>query len=253
MNGQHPGGEERGRTDDERLLTLLRELIQTEGLPGDGGAAGRERPHPAADHRVGPAHRARARRPQAALAVRRKRPAHPSEEEASGELVQRLDRLEDRVEALADELRAALDRRPSPSSVKAPLWRCPLWKSRPQASRGGPIPNLITTAPEDGEELAYGEAMPAILAWRQARAEYREARRRLDRLDAERRLWELEIVLIRDHELTLPPASYPWDQFDRRDEVWGLERALADLRGERRRAVVLLWLRRVLTLGLWWK
>ncbi len=25
----------------------------------------------------------------------------------------------------------------------------------------------------------------------------------------------------------LPPASYPWDQFDRRDEVWGLERALA--------------------------
>ena len=52
---------------------------------------------------------------------------------------------------------------------------------------------------------------------------------------------------------TLPPASYPWDRFDRRDEVWALEQALADLRGERRRAVLLLWLRRVLTLGLWWK
>ena len=75
--------------------------------------------------------------------------------------------------------------------------------------------------------------------------------RRLDRLDAERRLWELEIMLIRDHELTLPPVSYPWDQFDRRDEVWGLERALAELTGERRRAVLLLWLRRVLTLGIW--
>ena len=49
---------------------------------------------------------------------------------------------------------------------------------------------------------------------------------------------------------TLPPASYPWDRFDRRDEVWALEQALADLRGERRRAVLLLWLRRVLTLGL---
>ena len=59
--------------------------------------------------------------------------------------------------------------------------------------------------------------------------------------------------LIRDHELTLPPASYPWDHFDRRDEVWALERALADLRGERRRAVLLLWLRRALTLGIWWK
>ena len=45
------------------------------------------------------------------------------------------------------------------------------------------------------------------MAWRQAREEYREARRRLDKLDAERRLWELEIVLIRDHELTLPPVA----------------------------------------------
>ena len=42
-----------------------------------------------------------------------------------------------------------------------------------------------------------------------------------------------------------------WDRFDRRDEVWALEQALADLREERRRAVLLLWLRRVLTLGLW--
>ena len=64
---------------------------------------------------------------------------------------------------------------------------------------------------------------------------------------------ELEIVLIGDHELTLPPAVYPWNRSDRRDEVWRRGEWLKDLRVERNRALVLRWVRRVLTLGLWWK
>ena len=122
-----------------------------------------------------------------------------------------------------------------------------------RSCRPTPYPQLITPESEVGEELVYGEATPVIVAWRHVGDEYRTATRRLEILAAERRLWELEIALIRDHELTLPPASYPWDRFDRRDEVWALERALAELRGERRRAVLLLWLRRGLTIGIWWK
>ena len=30
----------------------------------------------------------------------------------------------------------------------------------------------------------------------------------------------MEIAIIGEHELTLPPASFPWDEFDRRDKVW---------------------------------
>ena len=131
------------------------------------------------------------------------------------------------MEALAVELRAtqavpALPVRGERTTSETPSVEDPA-TGRPWR----PYPQLITPEPEPGEELVNGEATPTIVAWRRARKEYREASRRLDELDAERRLWELEIVLIRDHELTLPPASYPWDQFDRRDEVWGLERALA--------------------------
>ena len=116
-----------------------------------------------------------------------------------------------------------------------------------------PYPQLVTVEPEEGEELIYGEAMPAITEWRGARRMLEEARRRLDKLDARRRMLELELRLVGDHELTLPPAVYPWDRADRRDEVWRRKESLGDLQVERNRAVLWRWVRRVLTLGLWWK
>ena len=114
-------------------------------------------------------------------------------------------------------------------------------------------PQLVTIEPEAGEELIYGESMPAIVEWREARTMLEEAKRRLDRLDARKRMVEVELRLIGDHELTLPPAVYPWDRADRRDEVWRRKQSLADLQVERRRAVLWRWVRRVLTLGLWWR
>ncbi|MDE2669823.1 MAG: hypothetical protein OXI51_09250 [Chloroflexota bacterium] len=116
-----------------------------------------------------------------------------------------------------------------------------------------PYPQLVTLEPEEGEELIYGEAMPAINEWRETRQTLEQAKRRLDELDARRRMVELEVRLIGDHELTLPPAVYPWDRADRRDEVWRREQSLGDLRVERNRALLWRWVRRLLTLGLWWR
>ena len=67
------------------------------------------------------------------------------------------------------------------------------------------------------------------------------------------RLLELELVLIEEHELTLPPAFCPWDWADRRRELWSRTQALKDARVERARAQLWRRLRRVLTLGLWRK
>ena len=114
-------------------------------------------------------------------------------------------------------------------------------------------PQLVTVEPEEGEELIYGEAMPAIAEWREARRTLEEAKRRLDKLDARKRMVELEIAIIVDHELTLPPAVYPWDRAGRRDEVWRRKQSLEDLRVERNRALLWRWVRRALTLGLWWR
>ena len=112
----------------------------------------------------------------------------------------------------------------------------------------------MTLEPEVGEELLYGEAMPAVIKWRQAQeripgeqaAGWTTSRQRLACAN-----WRF--VLIGDHELTLPPAVYPWNRSDRRDEVWRRGEWLKDLRVERNRALVLRWGRRALTLGIWWK
>ena len=67
-----------------------------------------------------------------------------------------------------------------------------------------PYPQLVTVEPEAGEELIYGEAMPAVTQWREARKTLEQAKRRLDKLAARKRMVELEVRLVGDHELTLP-------------------------------------------------
>ena len=62
---------------------------------------------------------------------------------------------------------------------------------------------------------------------------------------------ELEIEMIEEHGLTLPPATYPWDGFDRRNELWSRRQTLERVRVGRARAQLRQSLRRVLTLGLW--
>ena len=82
--------------------------------------------------------------------------------------------------------------------------------------------------------------------------EFLDAGDGLSRAIAERSwMLELEIELIGERELTLPPRTYPWDGSDRRDEVWRRTQALERAQVERARVQIRRWIRRVLTLGLW--
>ena len=200
-----------------------------------------------------------------------------------------LDTLEERVEALAGALSAGLDAVRSEVEAVAGVQAEALgqWQRRlaeveargagrdgtqatvPPAVKGAPqpvigkpavskpwrpYPQLVTLEPEAGEELIYGAATPLIVEWRQASVEHIDrGRRRLDRATAWVRMRELEIVLIGEHELTLAPAVYPWNGMERGREVWRREQSLADARAERRGAQFWRWVRRVVTLGLWWK
>ena len=112
--------------------------------------------------------------------------------------------------------------------------------------------DLVTLEPEPGEEEAYGEATPLIVAWRQVRADFAHAGNRLARVKAEEKMRDLETAMLRDFRLTLPPAPQPWDDATRRDELTIREESLKRARRER---IELQWrrrMRRVLTLGLWW-
>ena len=113
---------------------------------------------------------------------------------------------------------------------------------------------LVTLEAEPGEEQVYGAATPVVVEWRRARAEHSEAfttGTALDRANAKIGLLELENVLIEEHDLTLPPAAYPWDRSVRRDQARRRRQSLDGARVDRNRALLRRWLRRVLTLGLW--
>ena len=114
-------------------------------------------------------------------------------------------------------------------------------------------PQLVTPEAEPAEDLVYGEAAPVIVEWRRVRAEFLKTRTTLDRTEVQEPMLEMEIALVGEHELTLPPASFPWDEFDRRDQVWERTQDLKRVRAERNRALLRRWPRRVLTFGLWRK
>ena len=137
-----------------------------------------------------------------------------------------------------------------------------------RASSGGPepdptqrryvrprtYPQLVTPEAEPDEDLVYGDATPVIVEWRRVRAEFLKTLKTgatLDRTEVQEPMLEMEIALVGEHGLTLPPASFPWDEFDRRDKVWERTQDLKRVRAERERALLRRWLRRVLTVGLW--
>ena len=114
-------------------------------------------------------------------------------------------------------------------------------------------PQLVTLEAEPDEDLVYGEATPVIVEWRRVRAEFLKTRTTLDRTAVQEPMLELELAIAGEHGLTLPPASFPWDEFDRRDKVWERTQDLKRVRAERNRALLRRWLRRFLTFGLWRK
>ncbi len=128
----------------------------------------------------------------------------------------------------------------------------------PQATAGTPsiqrprrvYGDVVTADAEPGEELVYGDAATAVIVrWREARDAFSRVTDALDVLNARQRRVELEIELIQEHELTLPPATRPWDWGDRRQEVRRRNKLLDQTIVDRK----LLKLRRFLTLGLWRK
>ena len=114
-------------------------------------------------------------------------------------------------------------------------------------------PQLVTLEPDEDEEFAYGEALPLIVEWRRVRADYIDQQKsRVERATAYVWMLELEIALIDEHGLTLPPVRWPWTAMEREREVWRRRwRTLPTARSERRRALFWRFVRRVLTLGLW--
>ncbi|MYD92897.1 MAG: hypothetical protein F4Y02_04235 [Chloroflexi bacterium] len=92
------------------------------------------------------------------------------------------------------------------------------------------FPDLVTLEPADDDEEVFGDAWPLIVEWRELKATHPDKGRGLDWLRTEERFMSVELALLEEHGLTLPPATFPLRGFDRNGQVNWRRTALSDTR-----------------------
>ena len=128
--------------------------------------------------------------------------------------------------------------------------------AEPEADDGKPagsgpprreFPDLVTIEPAPDDEQVFGEAWPLVAEWRGLKESHPNKGKGLHWLVAEERFLSLELELLEEHGMTLPPETYPLRGLERSSQVSWRRTALSDTRRERKKAE---WLRKV-TFGLW--
>ena len=112
-------------------------------------------------------------------------------------------------------------------------------------------PDLATREPADDDEEIFGEAWPLIVEWRELKDGRPNDGKGLEWLTAQERLLEVELALLEEHGMTLPPEKRPLRGLDRSGQVNWRRTALYDTRRALKQQELRRWARRVLTLGLW--
>ena len=185
-------------------------------------------------------------------ALEKGREAHEKGYDALGkELRRRMAAVEGRVEALkSSEAQGTgaghAGAGPSPSESGAPdAGRKP--SSRPGVRRE--YPDLVTREPEEDDEEVFGDAWPLIVEWRALKDAHPNDGKSLAWLAAEERLRTVELALLEDHGMTLPPEKRPLRGFDRDGQTNWRRTALFDTRRAIRKREFL----NRLSLGLLWR
>ncbi len=114
-------------------------------------------------------------------------------------------------------------------------------------------PEIVTEEPAEDDQEVYGDAWPLVEEWRRLRADHPHRGKSLSWLTTEERLLVLELAMLEEHGLTLPPEKQPLRGFGRKGQTTHRWKALADTRVALRKRKLLRWVRKVLTLWLWWK
>ena len=123
----------------------------------------------------------------------------------------------------------------------------------PRRRHGLPDAGVVTLEEQPDEEHAFGPAASLVTEWRKLRTGDEGLGSRVDQARAGTRRWELEVAMLEDFRLTLPPETEPLDASHREDHLRWRHEALAAARRKLATAERLRWLRRALTLGLWWR
>ncbi len=110
-------------------------------------------------------------------------------------------------------------------------------------------PDLVTLEPAEDDEDVFGDVWPLIVEWRELKGVHPDEGKSLSWLRTEERFLALELTLLEEHGLTLPPATFPLRGFDRNGQVNWRKTALSDTRRALRKRELL----HTLTFGVLWK
>ena len=111
----------------------------------------------------------------------------------------------------------------------------------------------MTAEPAPDDEAVYGAAWPLVAEWRGLRSGHPDRGGSLSWLVTEERLLTLELAMLEEHGLTLPPETQPLRGFGRKGQTNWRRTALYDTQRALGRRKLLRWVRRACTLGLWRK
>ena len=110
-------------------------------------------------------------------------------------------------------------------------------------------PDLATLEPAPDDEEIFGAAWPLIVEWRKLLDAHPERGESVEWLTTQERVLKVELALLEEHGMTLPPEKQPLRDFDRSGQITWRRTALSDTRRGRKKAE---FMRRV-TFGLWRK
>ena len=113
-------------------------------------------------------------------------------------------------------------------------------------------PAVVTVEPATDDSYVYGKAWPLVREWRMLRRGHPSKGTSLSWLEAQERLLLVEMSLLDEHKLTLPPEKQPIDDFWRQHIMNWRRNDLHVIGTKIRRRKLLRWVRRLATFGAWW-
>ena len=245
-----------------RLMTLLQELVRERGYKGAARVLEIDQRTVAESAKTGRLSRRAREALERALqegvgsAAARQRERNDALEERLGELEnaveslgkearRRLSRVEGAVEALAKEgtvspkTTGAGHAGAGPSEQSADKG-----EDAGSVSEGSPAskssmrreyPDLVTLEPADDDEEVFGDAWSLIVRWRALKESHPNEGRGFEWLVERESLLEVELALLEEHGMTLPPEKQPLHGLDRSGQVSWRRKALFDTRRARAR------------------
>ena len=247
-----------------RLTALFRQLVRTRGNKGAARVLGVDPRTVTASVREGMSRRVRNEVER--MLVEKDGGARDELEEALGEMTEQVGGLKTQVAGLESELREGMEAlgQTHAQGMRRLEQRLALGSGRGAGGSGLPhpapvavhesgrrFPDLVTVASADDDEEVFGKAWPLVSEWRELWDGHPPRGRGLGWVSTRARILELEVAMLEEHGLTLPPETEPLRGLDRGAQLnWRL-RALHGFRRRRARLELLARLGRAMSPRCW--